>query len=489
MQLSTRCYTNSVAVSDEWRSSPLSGFSSLLRPPRKMLDNLPDEITVEIVKHCAEPKHFYHATFKPSPLQTSKPYEALKWSHLSRRHRALMRNTQSLWSWVSSAMHPTFLKECLELGKSQGLHVEINAERSDKETASVYTLRQPSSSSRWETLILRISIVVDAPHEDQTVEEAMERLEEFYIDLSRLHLPGLSRLALVYEEGEFDFEWSIRWIEEMYNTWVGPQICEVVTDGGGDSLPPSLCEAISKLTVNLDTEEEIGRSWLLSNLSSVRELCIMMPRKHGDFHVDEQDKPLSIKNVSTLRLEWEVDNSFIPEVADAIDKFLTWVFFPNLKSLQIQLIGFDHDVQAFEPAGIRDNIMDALLYELPNTSRFPNISTFELQVDGSLSSLPKHWTFPAHEFNGLRHLVLEGVQMEIFSSEDGKDDCKASGRHMSKIQSITLRDCDKISTEGFVSFLNTLKEIQEVTVVRCKNLDNASLSAALQGIQFFFVSG
>ncbi len=112
-----------------------------------MLNKLPDEIVVNIVERYSEPRPFACASlFAPSP-HDSKPYEALKWSHLSKHHRVLMRGTASLWTWISSDMHPALIQECLQLSSDLALDVEISAKHT--ETDSLQALLHPPSSTRW----------------------------------------------------------------------------------------------------------------------------------------------------------------------------------------------------------------------------------------------------------------------------------------------------------------------------------------------------
>ncbi len=106
---------------------------------------------------------------------------------------------------------------------------------------------------------------------------------------------------------------------------------------------------------------------------------------------------------------------------------------------------------------------------------------------------------PVHEFRTLQHLTLKGMSMELFPSEDGKHlDYYTSRRPPPTLQSITLEDCDRITTEGLASFLEALQETQDevglqnqlerVTVVRCKCIDVVELVTSLKSTEFFCVS-
>jgi len=468
-----------------------------------MLNKLPDEIVVNIVEHCSEPRPFARASLFAPPPHDSNPYEALKWSHLSKHHRALMRSTASLWTWISSDMHPALIQECLQLSSDLALDVEISAKHT--ETDSLQALLHPPSSTRWSSLLMRIPIIQNG-RPGFAVTPFKDWVRNFFVDLKGLQLPNLSRLCLIHEQEiyevyAYDGHRPISWFETMHDTWSAPHIREIVTNGG-DSLSLQFRNTITKFTFTLDTLahiEDFGR--LISTFGFVRELCVRWSTNRGGITANPGDKrtPWRMPSVSVLRLELETGVPHIPWVADSVDILLTSILFPNLTTLQIQITTFDVQHNATHTPTSKD-LLDALLYGRPpgHTFRFPSISAFEFRIDGN-PCLPSDWMLPVHEFRALQHLTLKGMSMELFPSEDGKHlDYYTSRRPPPTLQSITLEDCDRITTEGLASFLEALQETQDeggrknqrerVTVVRCKCVDVLELGTSLKSTDFFWVS-
>ncbi len=321
-------------------------FSTDTSCPRIMLNKLPDEIVVNIVERCSEPRPFACASLFAPPPHHSKSYEALKWSHLSKHHRALMRGTASLWTWISSDMHPALIQECLQLSSDLALDVEISAKHT--ETDSLQALLHPPSSTRWSSLLMRIPLIQNG-RPGFAVTTFKDLVRDFYVDLKGLQLPNLSRLCLIHEQEVFEVYYDrdrpISWFGTIYDTWSAPHIREIVTNGG-DSLSLQFRNTITKLTFTLHILqhiEDVGR--LISTFGFVRELCIRWSTNRGGIgtisgNPGEIRTPWPMPSVSVLRLELETDAPDTQLMTGSIGNLLASILFPNLSTLHIQITTF-----------------------------------------------------------------------------------------------------------------------------------------------------
>lgn len=342
---------------------------------------------------------------------------------------------------------------------------------------------------------MRIPLIPSIPtgRSDDAITEA---LRDFYVDLSGLELPNLSRLCLVHEEEMYEMAPDSLDVEThlfgiTYDTWLAPRIREVATNGGY-SLSQPLRNMLTKLTLSLDTTENIENfGCMITLFESVRELCIRGSTKCALTAIPgEVYMPWRMPSVSSLRLEWAIGVPLDPWAADDWDNLLTYITFPNVTTLQIQVTTFHVQHNAHQQfSSRREDLLDALLYERPpeRTFRFPNISTFEIDIDGTLG-LPTDWMLPIHEFRELQHLALKGMRVELFPSEDWElVDYYDSRRPPTTLQTIILEDCSRITTKGFASFLGVLKteaqekgrrnNLERVMVTRCSSVNVEDLRA------------
>lgn len=275
-----------------------------------------------------------------------------------------------------------------------------------------------------------------------------------------------------------------------------PEIREIATNGGS-SLSLALSSSLTKLTISVDTLGcgEFGH--MMRRLTSAQELCIRASTEHRGFNSklrpDEGPLDWKMPSVSHLRLEWEYHDYHIGRAVEDIDLLLKRGLFPDLEILQFEILAVDGLNIRKDSAPVEIDLFGQLLYKSGSEHgfRFPNLTTFEFHTDCRVIDPPGDTFFPIHEFHVLRHLTLKGIPIVMFPSDDGKaGDYYTSHRPPTTLQSITLEGCDGVTSQAVVLFLEALRRgLEYISVVGCKNIDEAELGASLGGTKLFYYPG